>query len=59
MLREFLEPIASDPSLDEVICEYPCDYEDTYDLGFKNGRTQLAREILNMLKKDGFVYVGL
>ncbi len=49
-MLDYLRTLAEAPLFEETgYKEFPCDYEDTYDLGVRNGRTQLAREILKSM----------
>jgi hypothetical protein len=42
-----IKAVAAEPTFEETgDGEFPCDYQDTYDLGVKNGRIEFARELL-------------
>lgn len=48
-LKAYLEAI-KDESIH--VEEFPPDYQDTYDLGMKHGRIQMARELWKLLLFD-------
>jgi hypothetical protein len=50
-LKAYLEGLKNQPNGDDVY-EFPCDYQDTYDLGIKHGKVQMAQELWKLLGFD-------
>ena len=48
-LEAYLKSLKDQPT---DVDEYPPDYQDTYDLGIKHGKIQMARELWKLLLFD-------